>query len=212
MTKINNVIIYTLSDPDTLEIKYIGKTSKSIEKRLQGHIDDAKYRKKLNKRLSWVKSLIKKGKTPIIEQLDIVNEKYANSAEIYWISQFKTWGFTLKNDTEGGDGIFMSKEIREKISVNCKNKKRSQATKDKMSLSKKGKRTGKESHLYGTQITAKKVLQFTKNGVFLKEWNSALEAASKLQINNTNISRVCSGERKSTGGFIWKLKNPKTES
>lgn len=208
----NRVLIYTLADPDTFDIVYIGKTSKTLLARLKSHVNDAKYRQKTNKRLSWIKKILNSNKLPIIELLDSVEEQYANITEIYWISQFRAWGFKLKNGTEGGEGVFMSKEIREKISLNSKNKKRSQKTKDKMSLSRKGKRTGKESHLYGTQTTAKAILQFTKNGIFIREWSSGLEASKELKIDNTNISRVCNGERKSTGGFIFQIKNPKTKS
>lgn len=35
-------VIYVLKDPDTSEIRYIGFTSKSLSKRLRGHINDIK--------------------------------------------------------------------------------------------------------------------------------------------------------------------------
>ncbi len=199
-------IIYSLSDPENGIVKYIGKTSKTLDKRLSSHISDAKYRKKTNARLSWIKSLINKGLEPKIEELDIVNESIADIIEIYWISQFKAWGFLLKNGTEGGEGIFMSKEIREKISINCKNKKRSQATKDKISKAKKNTMLGKNNHRFNTNCNSKVIIQLSKSGEFIQEWKSALEAAESLKINNTNISQVCNGKRKSTGGFKWNFK------
>lgn len=53
----------------------------------------------------------------------------------------------------------------------------------------------------------KAVCQYTKDNVFVKEWKSVKEASDSLKIANGCISKVCSGKRKSTGGFIWKYKD-----
>ena len=50
------------------------------------------------------------------------------------------------------------------------------------------------------------VLQYSKDGEFIAEYNSALEAERKTGINNSNISQCCKGKRKSAGGYIWKYK------
>ncbi len=49
---------------------------------------------------------------------------------------------------------------------------------------------------------AKPVFQFTKDGVFIKEWISANDARVNLGVKN--IMKCISGERKVAGGFIWK--------
>jgi group I intron endonuclease len=90
--------IYTLTDPIDNQVKYIGQT-KNPCRRLYEHLREKTPTKKNN----WIKSLQKKGYNPIFEVLDEVVEDDANLYEIYWISQFKTWGFELKNDTIGGD-------------------------------------------------------------------------------------------------------------
>lgn len=48
------------------------------------------------------------------------------------------------------------------------------------------------------------VEQYDKNGVFIKKWKSIREAGRKTGINVSNISKVCSGERKTAGKYIWK--------
>lgn len=48
------------------------------------------------------------------------------------------------------------------------------------------------------------VLQYNKEGVFIKEWKSASEAARELNINRSGISNCCNGKSKSSSGFIWK--------
>ena len=53
---------------------------------------------------------------------------------------------------------------------------------------------------------SKAVLQYDKNGSFIKEWSSITEAANALNINRKNISNVCVGKRKTCGGYIWRHK------
>ena len=92
--------IYTLKDPTTNEIRYIGKTS-YVKQRLYAHIKECKTNMKSHK-ISWVKSLLEKGEKPIIEIIDEVPISEWEYWEIYWISQFKTWGFNLTNISTGG--------------------------------------------------------------------------------------------------------------
>ena len=54
---------------------------------------------------------------------------------------------------------------------------------------------------------SKPVFQFDKNGKFICEYPSTSEAKRKTGINEGNICRVCQGERKSAGNFVWKYKN-----
>ena len=51
---------------------------------------------------------------------------------------------------------------------------------------------------------SKKVLQFTKSGEFIREWQSMNEASKQLKINHGNICSCCQGKYKSAGGYIWK--------
>nr|DAG99957.1 MAG TPA: intron associated endonuclease [Crassvirales sp.] len=48
------------------------------------------------------------------------------------------------------------------------------------------------------------IKQFSKDGVFIKQWSSITEAARYYNLPKSCISRVCKNERKSCGGFIWK--------
>ena len=52
----------------------------------------------------------------------------------------------------------------------------------------------------------KPVLQFNKNGEFIKEYNSIHEAARQLNVDKTCISRNCNGKYKSAFGYVWKFK------
>ena len=64
-----------------------------------------------------------------------------------------------------------------------------------------------EAYRLGLNLgTSKKVLQFDKNGNFIKEWNSTRQAEKGLNICNGKISDICLGKRKSAKGFVFKYK------
>jgi len=58
----------------------------------------------------------------------------------------------------------------------------------------------------------KPVLQFTKDGIFIREWNSITEASKSLKISNSDISTVIHKgfkgkyQLKTAGGYIWNIK------
>ena len=54
---------------------------------------------------------------------------------------------------------------------------------------------------------SKMVLQFTKDGEFIREWKSIMDVQRNLGYYNGYISSCCTGKRKSAYNFIWKFKN-----
>lgn len=54
----------------------------------------------------------------------------------------------------------------------------------------------------------KPIIQLTKEGVFVAEYESGVEAESKTGINRKNISNCCLGRIgfKTAGGYVWKFK------
>ena len=48
------------------------------------------------------------------------------------------------------------------------------------------------------------ILQFTKDGTFVKEWPSINEAGRQLGISASHICACLKGYRKSAGGFVWR--------
>ena len=51
---------------------------------------------------------------------------------------------------------------------------------------------------------SKPVKQFTKDGVFIKEYPSIKEAERQNGLCKSNIIKVCKGEKFSCGGYIWR--------
>ena len=50
----------------------------------------------------------------------------------------------------------------------------------------------------------KKVVQYSKEGEFIKEFNCVADASRECNIPTTNISKCCKGKRYSAGKFIWR--------
>lgn len=51
---------------------------------------------------------------------------------------------------------------------------------------------------------SKPIIQFSKDGEFIKKWNSALDVQRELGIKQGNISNCCKGKRNIAGGYIWR--------
>ena len=53
---------------------------------------------------------------------------------------------------------------------------------------------------------SKKVLQFTLDGEFIREWPSTKEIERQLGFDNSAVGRCCLGEQKTAYGFCWMYK------
>lgn len=56
---------------------------------------------------------------------------------------------------------------------------------------------------------SKPIDQYTKDGDFIKSWDSTMDVQRELGINNSNISACARGNIKSAGGYIWRYKEDK---
>ena len=77
-------------------------------------------------------------------------------------------------------------------------------TKTKMQINARKPSKGK----YGKKHhRSKPIIQYDKDGNFIREWECANDVERVLGISNKHIGSVCLGKRKSCGGYIWKYKN-----
>lgn len=94
--------IYILQEPDTLLVRYVGKTN-NPKRRFNHHMSN---KSKNNSHVNnWIKSLKEKELKPIMSIIDETYDDWQN-LEMYWIEQFKAWGFNLTNCTNGGEGAY----------------------------------------------------------------------------------------------------------
>lgn len=137
MVNTRKVKIYVLRNPDTLEIRYVGKTVRSLAQRLGNHIYNAKNTKHNLHLANWIMSLLKINKRPIIELIEECDYSYWEEREQYWISYYPN----LINVTLGGDGCIGFKhkpETIEKLKRSNLGKRHTQEFKDNMSKRLKG--------------------------------------------------------------------------
>jgi len=207
--------IYTLSDPRNNQVKYIGY-SKNPKERYFNHLCTTKLKTKKN---SWIKSLKRKDLNPILDLLDECSSiEEVHDLEVYWISQFKTWGFDLVNGTLGGEGreapvknetkIKISKTLKDKYSKEphkLKGKEWTQSHKDLWSNLRKGKIP--VCSFKGHSHPNKKKIECYKNGILLKEFDSILQASKELNINPGSISNNCKKKSKTAKGYEFKYKD-----
>lgn len=59
---------------------------------------------------------------------------------------------------------------------------------------------------YAKENYSKKVIQYSLNGEFIKEWNSMHDVWRELGIRPSYICRCCKGLRNQTYGYIWRYK------
>jgi len=106
-------------------------------------------------------------------------------------------------------GIVRSEETRIKIGIARSNMKSSKETCEKISNSHKGK-IFSEEHLKNLNIANEKqkkpILQYTKQGEFIREWPSILSAINSFNPAAYSICSNLRGKGKSAKGFIWKYK------
>jgi len=141
--------IYVLCEPAG-EIRYVGKTINSLARRLGSHLHGAR-RGDQNHLYNWLRSVLSTGRLPLIQLIGEVDGN-GSKEEIAWIAYGRQEGWRLVNSTAGGDGILNpSKETRRKLHDShvgkpngCLGTHRSEESRLKMSLAKKGKHFTKE--------------------------------------------------------------------
>lgn len=127
--------IYTLTDPRTDAIRYVGVTMFTLRQRLLDHIRKARWGEKTH-RAAWIRQLLKLGLKPTINLLEETEDRYR---ECYWIAKLRAEGCDLVNTTNGGDGFGkMTDDARQRLSERMKGSSPSVETRRKLSIARTG--------------------------------------------------------------------------
>ena len=114
------VFIYALCDPRTFEVRYVGKSNNPYLRLRWGHLRD----KNSTHKVHWIQYLLKIGLKPTIQILEQCEESIWQDRERFCISFHKNvCKCALTNETEGGDGIPMTREVRKKLSNAAKKRR-----------------------------------------------------------------------------------------
>lgn len=171
--------IYGLYDPrgdlrnglfdSEIGIRYIGKTTLSVKKRLKHHINDAINGERWRNSI-WIRNLIRKGLSPSLKILEICERDLHAEREICYIKFFRDNGSNLTNTTNGGEGM---------LGYRCTlGRKHSKNTKEKMSKSHSGV-LHSEEHKHKISLS----LIGNKNSFGCKR---SLETRNRMSISATN--------------------------
>lgn len=102
--------IYTLSDPRTGDIRYVGKT-RDAKARIRNHLNKREHNHKGN----WIESLRKLNLEPVVTFIDEVATEEWSFWEQHWIQVFRGWGFNLTNmNAGGGEHAYFTPELKAK--------------------------------------------------------------------------------------------------
>lgn len=179
MDKNRIVFIYTLSDPNTNRIRYVGRTYRP-QRRLQEHIWLAANKKHNPHKSRWINNLFDNRQIPVFEIIDEASEREWANLEILYVRAFKIFGAELLNASIGGAMVFDRTGLKDSEEVK------------KIKIKTNGK--------------SKKVIQLDLEGTIIREWCSARQAALFHQVNRSHITECCRGvnHRKTVFGFKWK--------
>jgi hypothetical protein len=190
---------------------YIGKS-------VNFNVRKSYHRKKYGENISWC-------------FIDEVSNDEWKFWEKHYISLFKSWGFRLTNQNNGGGGATkytqeqskkitkaklgmkynMTPESKKSKAKKLKGIKRSEETKQKISKAKKGhecysdpKRIDK---IKANSPFKKSINQYSLQNKLLNTFISAQEAGRCLGKSGNQIADCASGRQKTAFGYIWKYIN-----
>jgi len=93
------VSIYALCEPDSLEIRYVGKAI-DLEARMRSHAHESKSLKFHTRKVNWLRSL--GTDAPVVKVLAVVSRDNWEEEERYWIAKLRKQGCDLTNFADGG--------------------------------------------------------------------------------------------------------------
>lgn len=212
----NNTYIYSLSDPTSDQVKYIGKTNYP-KRRYAAHF------KKANmvhlKKEEWINSLKKIGLKPKMSIEDEVPISEWGFWEQYYISLYKSWGFSLLNATSGGGhdstGFKHSEHSKKLMSEKQKRLFQNPEERERMRKINTGKKASEETRRKMREIQSrlstlsKPVLQFDRNMNLLNKFHNAQKASRAIGESFGVISKHAISHSITQNGFAWRFETDK---
>ncbi|MGH7703779.1 MAG: GIY-YIG nuclease family protein [Gemmatimonadales bacterium] len=217
------MFVYTLADPQTGEVRYVGQTCRSLVRRLGEH----RYQAKRNRKhvYTWWRSLPQE---PVLEVLEKYETPDAMDAgEIYWIEQLRALGCDLTNHSTGGDAGFRggrhSEETKARLSTLFKGRKNPHIAMAiaASAAARRGKKLfgehrnrvlvglekaqeaarSQEARIARSRSRGGTAVLCGQNGAI---YDTAADAARALDLDPSTVLKVLRGKHRSTGGYTFK--------
>lgn len=220
-----NISIYTLSDPQTNEIRYVGQTERRPQLRLTEHMSPSRIYKDYNS--NWLRYLKNKNIRPVMDILEsFPDQTLADDSEIFHIEYFRSIGCRLTNQTGGGRGTIKNVVVTQKMRdtsralhlgkkrspETCKrisearrgcklSKPRSQEYREKMSRIHSGKINSLESRIKMSRGHGGRPIVCVETG---EVFETVTIAADTKKVWRQDISKILKGKRRFSKGFSFK--------
>ena len=198
--------IYGLIDPDSQQIRYIGKSIRPLQ-RLQNHMNE----RSNCHRSHWLQNLKARGLMPELVILEEIRGEWPwQEAERYWIARAKSLGWPLVNNTVGGDGVEgLPPETRRRMAKVWVGRKHRPETLQKLRIARRARTTSEETRKKmsasqtGRKITwtakiAEQNRKLTIDEVEaiklrIKSGEKVKDVAKALGLHRTTLSRITTG-------------------
>ena len=191
---LNVSIYYLYAENDlTKTPRYIGITSKTIEKRLGQHQQSFNLRK-VTYKTNWIKSLLSNNIKLCINIIEVVNSwEEACRKEVELIKYYRNLNIGLTNTTAGGDGLLnmqFSEETRLKISLKATGRKLSFKRKSRDRIHDLNKMTP--------------VACYSSEMYLIKKYDSQNAASRDVGIDQGSICRALKNPNAKCKKMYWK--------
>lgn len=193
--------------------KYIG-CSKNIYSRINNHKYSLEKQSLKQENQYFIDDFKKYGYEKFNYEVLEYTSKNLKDKEFYYINLYDTInrekGYNLRRDNSK-NGMIPLEETRKKYSEAQRERFSKKEERDK--IGKKFSKFWKENpnikermaDKVSKALTKYKILQYTKNGEFIKEWNRVKDIIKENPTYKVhNIYAVCSGEKPSIYGYVWK--------
>lgn len=188
------VNVYSLVDPRTGNVRYVGQTQQKIAHRLSRHVAAANYgRQSLVSQ--WMREVLAEGLRPKIVLLEQVPLSDGDQAEKDWIADFKFDGYELLNETLGGHGSHGYKHSEEALAkVRAARLKQvfSEETNLKRSIALKGRPRPREvrdkiaaSHRRISEEQQREIFDLYSSGEYTQS-----QLGEMFEIDQTRVSQI----------------------
>lgn len=179
------VYIYGLIDPETLDLRYIGKSIRPLE-RLQNHMNE----RSNCHRSHWLQSLKARGLKPEMVIIEEIHGAWPwQESERYWIALARKLGAPLTNNTDGGDGVEgLPAETRKRMAAVWKGRKHKPETVEKFRLINTNRKASPETR---AKMSA------AQKGRLITWGDKLSEANRKISQENVPVilARLAAGEK-----------------
>ena len=187
--------IYILTFPNMKS--YVGQTTRRLSKRFSEHRQDD------SNCVLLKKAIDKYGWDSITIITNEMADEELDDQEEFLIASLGTLSPKGYNLREGGSRGKDSQETRERKSEAMTGRMKSKEARHKISIGVSGENNSNFGKLGGKHQSSKNIYQYSLDGVFIKEYGGAREAARCIGGLQSNISSCARGDIKSAYGFKW---------